>query len=109
MAVKHLIIIGKKKFDYELQPSRRTTLLVIRELGVEQKIPNEDLPQVLLNLPQIISEFLQKKEDGSKQTEVMRFRVSPEEKLQIEKLAIENGFESVSAYIRAVALGKFRP
>ncbi len=107
MAVRHVIVIGKKKYNYELQPARRFTLLVIRELGLEEKIPNEKLPEILLKLPEII--LSAKEEESSKQTEVMRFRVSPEEKAEIERLAYENGFDSVSAYIRATALGKFRP
>ena len=106
MSVKHVIVIGKKKYDYELQPARRFTVLVLRELGIEERVPNEDLPKILLKLPEIIMQT--KEDDGSKQSEVMRFRVSPEEKSEIERLAFENGFESVSAYIRAVALGKFR-
>ncbi len=105
MSVKHVIVIGKKKYDYELQPTRRFTLLVVRELGIEEKIPNEELPKILLKLPDLI---LSAREESNKQSEVMRFRVSPEEKSEIERLAYENGFESVSAYIRAVALGKFK-
>ena len=106
MTVRHVLVIGKKKYHYELQPARRFTLLVVRELGIEEKIPNEELPKLLLKLPDMI---LSLKEDvASKQSEVMRFRVSPEEKSEIERLAYENGFESVSAYIRAVALGKFK-
>ncbi len=106
MSVKHVIVIGKKKYDYELQPARRFTVLVLRELGIEEKVPNEELPKILLKLPEII--MRSREDESSKQSEVMRFRVSPEEKSEIERMAFENGFESVSAYIRAVALGKFR-
>ena len=107
MSVKHVIFIGKKKYDYELQPARRFTLLVIKELGIEERVPNEELPKILLKLPEIILKSREESESG-KQTEVMRFRVTPEEKLEIERQALENGFESVSAYLRAVALGKFK-
>ncbi len=106
MSVKHVIVIGKKKYDYELQPARRFTVLVLRELGIEERVPNEELPKILLKLPEII--MRSREDESSKQSEVMRFRVSPEEKTEIERMAFENGFESVSAYIRAVALGKFR-
>ncbi len=106
MTVRHVLVIGKKKYNYELQPARSFTLLVIRELGIEEKIPNEELPKILLKLPDLI--LSAREEETSKQSEVMRFRVSPEEKSEIERLAYENGFESVSAYIRAVALGKFK-
>ncbi len=105
MAVKHFLVIGKKRYDYELQPARRFTLLVVKEVGIEEKIPNEDIPKILLKLPEIIMEA---REDNIKQSEVMRFRVTTEEKQEIERQAYENGFESVSAYLRAVALGKFK-
>jgi len=106
MSVKHVLIIGNKKYNYELQPARKFTLVVVRELGIEERVANEDLPQILLKLPDLI--MRSREDESSKQSEVMRFRVSPEEKLEIERQAYENGFESVSAYIRAVALGKFR-
>ncbi len=107
MTVKHFLVIGKKKYDYELQPARKFTLLVVKDLGIQERVPNEELPNILLRLHEII---MQAKEDdeAQKQSEVMRFRVSSLEKQEIERLAYENGFESVSAYIRAVALGKFR-
>lgn len=105
MAIKHFLVIGKKRYDYELQPARRFTVLLVKEAGIQERIPNEDIPKILLKLPEII---LEAKEEVAKQSEVMRFRVSPEEKSEIEKQAYENGFESVSAYLRAVALGKFK-
>jgi len=105
MAVKHFLVIGKKRYDYELQPARRFTLLVVRDAGIEERIPNEDIPKILLKLPEIIMEA---REESIKQSEVMRFRVATEEKQEIERQAYENGFESVSAYLRAVALGKFK-
>ena len=107
MAIKHFVLIGKKRYDYELQPARRFTILAIKELGIEERIPNEELPQILLRLHELIMRA-KEEEDANKQSEVMRFRVSPEEKQEIERLAYENGFESVSAYIRAVALGRFK-
>ncbi len=107
MTVKHFVLIGKKKYDYELQPTRKFTLLVVRELGIEERVPNEDLPKILLKLHELIRQA-KEEDDSQKQSEVMRFRVSPDEKQEIERLAYENGFESVSAYIRAVAVGRFK-
>jgi hypothetical protein len=62
----------------------------------------EDVAAFLIDLPNLI---LAEKEYNKKQTEVVRFRISSEDKSKIEKDAVKEGFDSISDYMRHLALG----
>ena len=62
---------------------------------------SEDIPNLILDLPNML---LAKIEHKKQKTEVLKFRVSPEEKFQIEKNAEEKGFNGISGYLRNLAL-----
>ena len=55
-----------------------------------------------MDLPNLI--FAEKDHD-KKQSEVIRFRVSPDDKRAIEKKALKKGYVSISAYLRDLSLG----
>ncbi|PCI28305.1 hypothetical protein COB52_03840 [Candidatus Kaiserbacteria bacterium] len=99
---KHYIIIGNNRHGYTLQPARKVTTLICRSANIEARFPNDEIPRILAELPNIILE----RGVLSVQDQVLRFRVSEEEKIQIEHNAVENGYESVSAYLRDLALRK---
>lgn len=99
--LKHYVIIGNRKYGYTLTPTRRVTTLVCRSANINDRFANDEIPRVLSNLPRLILDALNAAET---QSEVMRFRVTPEEKEQIAHNAIESGFDNISAYIRSKLL-----
>ena len=95
--LKHYIIVGNRKYDYTLEPNKNRTRLVCNGADIEEKVPNEEIPQMLAQLPRIIIKI---QSAASSQSEVLRFRVSSEEKMLITKRAMENGYDNMSSYIR---------
>ena len=107
MQRKHFIIINNQRHGYTLHPARKVTTLVCKSAGIEARFPNDEIPRILAELPRIIQEQFRSLE-GAPQTEVLRFRVSEEEKEQIAHNAIDAGYTSMSAYLRDVALKRIR-
>lgn len=104
---KHYVIIGNRRHGYTLRPSRRVTVLVCKSADIDARFPNDEIPRILAELPQRILEQRQR-EAREQQSEVLRFRVTPTEKQRVEQRAYEAGFDTVSAYLRAVALEEAR-
>jgi len=100
---KHYIIIGNRRHGYTLHPARSATTLICRSANIEARFPNDEIPRILAELPNIIGE-LNPDEAIEAQNEVLRFRVSQREKEEIEDNAFKAGYEYVSAYLRDVAL-----
>ena len=99
----HYITINNKKYSYTLKPgSGKKTLVECKEANINQKFLNEDIPELLNDLPNLI---LSEKKYKKQQSELIRFRVSPDDKKQIEKIAVKKGYNSVSGYLRDLALG----
>jgi len=108
MAVrKHYIIIGRERYGYTIKPARQVTYLVCRSANIEGHFPNDEVPRVLAKLPALIAEHRNLLE-SKQQTEVVRFRVSKEERARIEENAFREGYETISAYLRDVALRRNR-
>ncbi len=101
---KHSITVKNRRYTYTLEPKRGgTTHIVCKSAKIDQDFLNEDVPALLADLPElIIAEQEHKKEKSA----VVQFRLKPEEKKGLEKEAIKKGFSNVSAYLRALALGK---
>ena len=99
---KHYIIIGNRRHGYTLTPARKLTMLVCKSADIAERFPNDEIPQILAELPRIIIEKRQSPEES--QAEVMRFRVSASEKVAIEINAFTGGYDTVSAYLRDIAL-----
>jgi len=100
---KHYIIIGDRRFGYTIRPAGNVTAIVCRDANINQQVPHGELPHLLTQLPRILEAQLQLLQEAA-QTQVLRFRVSESEKAEIEHHANEKGYESVSAYLRDVAL-----
>lgn len=99
--LKHYVIIGNRKYGYTLHPKRSATTLVCRGANINERFANDEIPQVLSQLPRMILAVLQAAET---QSEVMRFRVTQEEKEKIAHNAITEGYDNISAYIRSKLL-----
>jgi hypothetical protein len=69
--------------------------------GISQTFLAQDIPGLLIDLPEIIQTA---KEFDSEYGQIIRFRLTKEQKRQIQKNAIKKGYSSVSAFIRDLAL-----
>lgn len=69
--------------------------------NVAQDFLAEDVADLLIDLPNLI---IAEKEYQNRQSDIVRFRVSLEDKKLIEKKAAKQGFSSVSEYMRSLAL-----
>lgn len=103
MAVlKHYIIVGNRRYEYVLEPSRTRTMLVCEGAGINARYDNSDIPRVLAGLADTILRIAEGGPDG--QSEALRFRVTPAEKERIMRDAYDAGHETISAYLREKVL-----
>lgn len=101
--IKHYITINNKKYFYTLKHAKKgKTLVECKEANIKQEFLNEDIPELLNDLPNLI---LAEKKYKKQQSELIRFRVTPDDKKLIEKIAVKKGYSSVSGYLRDLALG----
>ena len=101
--IKYFITIGNKKYFYTLKPAKKgSTLVECADANIKQEFLNEDIPGLLNDLPNLI---IAEKKYKKQQSELIRFRISPDDKKQIEKIAVTKGYNSVSGYLRDLALG----
>lgn len=103
MATPSTITVHNKKYEYTLQPTKEKGVIrfVCTAANINQDFLAEDIPALIIDLPNLI---LAERVYEDNQTEVMRFRISAEDKKKIEKKALASGFSSVSDYLRARAL-----
>lgn len=98
----HSITLNNKKYLYTLKPSgKNATFVECEAANIAQKFLNEDIPGLLSDLPHLI---LAEKKYKQQQSEMIRFRVTVEDKKTIEKKAIQKGYASISSYLRDLAL-----
>ncbi len=96
------ITVNNKKHEYSLEKKKNDIIFVeCKDAKIAQDFLAEDVPSLLIDLPNLITA---EKEYGRKQSEVVRFRVSSKDKQKIEKKASSEGYNSVSDYIRDIAL-----
>jgi len=101
--MNHFITVQNKKHLYTLKPlNKNSTFFECEDANISQEFLNKDIPALLNDLPNLI---IAEKEYKKSQSDIIRFRVSPEDKKIIEKKAIENGYSSVSVFLRHLALG----
>lgn len=97
----YLLINNKKYFFTLIEASKKSTLIKCEAANIEQEFLNEDIPPLLNDLPQLI---LAEKQYKKQPDEIIRFRVKPDDKKQIEALALKKGYSSVSQFLRDLAL-----
>jgi hypothetical protein len=101
--IKHYITINNKKFSYAIKSMDKNTAFIECEAAnIAQPFLKEDIPDLLNDLPNLI---LAEKKYVKHQDEVIRFRVSTEDKKTIEKKALKEGYVSISSFLRDLALG----
>lgn len=102
-SIKHFITINNKKCFYTLKTTNKNqTFVECKAANISQEFLNEDIPNLLVDLPNLI---LAEKDYKKQQSEMIRFRVSPNDKKLIEKKALQKGYLSVSGFLRDLALG----
>jgi predicted DNA binding CopG/RHH family protein len=95
--------LNHKKYPCLLSPSGKdTTHVECKAALIDQDFLNQDVTDLLLDLPNLV---LAEQEHKLKQSEVIRFRVSPEDRIAIEKRAAKEGYDSISGFLRDMALG----
>lgn len=100
--IKHYITLNNKKYFYSLKPAKKnTTFVECEDANIKQEFLNEDIPELLIDLPDLI---MAEKKYNKQQSELIRFRVTPDDKKLIEKEAVKKGYSSVSGYLRDLAL-----
>lgn len=104
---KHHITVNNKKHSYFLSSpyedeGYNVVFFECEAANIGQPFLTEDIPALLVDLPELI---LEEKEYQKKQKDIIRFRVTIEDKKKIEKRAVKQGYPSVSAFLRDVALG----
>jgi hypothetical protein len=102
-AVAATITVQNKKYEYTLKPAKEKGVIrfVCKGANIDQDFLAEDIPALILDLHELI---IAEKTYQDNQTEVVRFRISTEDKKKIEKKALADGFDTVSDYLRARAL-----
>jgi hypothetical protein len=96
------ITVNNKKYEYSLKEKNKDVIFVeCKDANIAQDFLAEDVASLIIDLPNLI---IAEKEYHKKQSEVIRFRISPEDKNKIEKKAVREGFKSTSDYIRSLAL-----
>ena len=99
---KHTITVNNKRYKYVITPiNKKWVFFECPTGGISQRFLAEDIMALLIDLPELILSEIDYKR---KQEEVIRFRISSEQKNTIEKNAIKNGYNNVSAFIRDLAL-----
>ena len=98
------ITVQNKKYEYSLAPvkgSGEVVRFVCKAAKIDQEFLAEDIPALMFDLPALI---VAEKKHNASQSEVVRFRVSATDKKKIEQKAMAQGFDSVSDYLRAIAI-----
>lgn len=100
---KHSVTINNKKYEYIIKPiDKKIVFFECPGARISQRFLAEDIPALLVDLPDMI---LSEIEWQKKQNNVIRFRVSAEEKKDIQKKAAKAGFSTISSFLRSLALG----
>ncbi len=100
-SLNHFVTLNNRKYFYSLRKvNSKTTYFECEAANISQPFQNEDIAELLIDLPNLI---LSEKEYLEKQNIVIRFRVNVNDKKLIEEKASKNGFKTISDYLREVA------
>ena len=98
----HSITINNKTHKYSIKKiNPNTSFFECKAANIAQEFLNEDIAPLLIDLPELI---LSEKNYRAENKDVIRFRLTAEEKSQIEKKAVQSGYPTVSAFLRSLAL-----
>lgn len=101
MKTSHHITVNGKVYSYSISESddKDCYFFVCKAARIEQDFLKEDIPALLLDLPELIVSELEYEKSS-----VVRFRVNAEEKKEICKRAAKAGYPNVSSFLRDLAL-----
>ena len=98
---RHSVTLGNKQYHYSLRKvDKEATYFYCKAARISQEFLNEDIPELLHYLPDHIMDA----KERTKRQEIIRFRISSEDKRKIEKKALKEGYTSISGYLRDLAL-----
>lgn len=102
MKTNFTITVKNKIYPYSLSNKTKGLVSVVCEAAkINQDFLAEDVPELLMDLPNLI---IAEQKYKNKSSQFIRFRISDEDKKKIEKNAIKRGYDSVSKYLRDIAL-----
>jgi len=97
------ITVNNKKYFYTIKKYHNESVYIeCKSAEVAMECLNEDIPRIVFSLPKLIIETQKPKEKNNEP--VIRFRVTKEEKIEIQKRALERGYKDVSRFLKAIAL-----
>ncbi len=98
------VLVKNKKYAYFITPVDKEVCHIFCEAAkIDQNYLIEDLPLLIEDLPNLI--IAEQEYEEGKETRI-QFRVTIEEKKEIEKKAVKSGNKTVSEYLRGLALKK---
>lgn len=93
------ITLNNKKYTYSLKENKDSSIFFeCKAANISQDFLAEDIAKLIMDLPELI---LSEKAHSKKASEIIQFRVTPEDKKRIEKQALKAGFDSISSYLRS--------
>lgn len=99
---EYYVNVNNKKYFYTLEKvGKNRTLFECVGANVKQEFLDEDIPDLLRDLPNLI---LAEQEYENQQDNVIRFRVTAEDKKMIMKKAYAKGYKNVSGFLRDLLL-----
>ncbi|MDA1060867.1 MAG: hypothetical protein O3B47_03680 [bacterium] len=103
--LKLWISVNNKNHPFTIQQAspKNEVLFECPIANISQGFLKEDIAELLMDLPELILDEIAYKKA---QKDVVRFRLSAEEKKKIQRYAFKSGFNSISSYLRAIALKK---
>ena len=102
--ITNTFTIGSQKYTYTLgdpftKDGDKLMRVTCPKLNIDQDFLVEDIPELLLDLPNIAHNLKQ----SSKRSTFLRIRITDKDKKRIEKKALQSG-KTTSAYIRETLL-----
>lgn len=100
---KHYITVKNKRYSYFIKPSfeKGCVFFECMAANISQDFLKEDIAALLVDLPELILEEIKYRVE---QKQIIRFRVSVQDKYLIEKKAVQHGYSTVSGFLRDLAL-----
>ncbi|MDD3301914.1 MAG: hypothetical protein PHN31_00020 [Candidatus Gracilibacteria bacterium] len=92
-----IIPVGTKKYNLYIYDTTEEEEIYIKceGAGISQPYGKNDLDLLLKDLPGLIED-----EQSQNKTSVFQFRLTPKQRMQLEKNAKANGYDNVSEYVK---------
>lgn len=99
---EYSVKVGNKRYEYTITAiNKKEVFFECKAANISQRFAVQDIVPLLIDLPEIIETI---RDFSNEYTSMVRLRVSGEEKKKIQQNARKNGYKTVSAFVRAIAL-----